>query len=279
MALILFDQNIREKTQLKLPAYNDEVVVYEVVRVIDGEVLFLRDHLDRFYRSAQLTSFPIQNLSLDYPKLLKLLIDHTKLRAGNVRFSIVYDRQNSSNFYFLAEEIMASYPSCADYEQGVSTILVEAERTSPNAKVMQPELIKKINHELSLSGAYEALLVNRDGIITEGSRSNIFFILNNQIVTCPAEFVLEGITRKKTIEILCKNGINFDEKFVHINDLALLSGLFIAGTSPKVLPVQKINQSLFSPKNELMQKIMLLYNNEIERDIARSKGKPETNGR
>ena len=89
-------------------------------------------------------------------------------------------------------------------------ILFFAERKDPESKVINHKLRSSIYHKLIHEGGYEALLVNENNLITEGSRSNIFFLKGETLVTAPDNVILNGITRKHILEICRENKIKVE---------------------------------------------------------------------
>jgi branched-chain amino acid aminotransferase len=118
----------------------------------------------------------------------------------------------------------------------------------------------KVNSELQSRQAYEALLVNREGLITEGSRSNVFFIMEDgTIVTPPDSLVLSGITREKIIGLCRSEGMNLIFGAVAETDLSGFRSLFITGTSPMVLGVQSVEDHRFDAGNPVTDNLHTLY--------------------
>jgi Branched-chain amino acid aminotransferase/4-amino-4-deoxychorismate lyase len=123
---------------------------------------------------------------------------------------------------------------------------------------------ERVEKVIAENTAYEAILVNNEGYITEGSKSNIFMVQGDTVITAPVELVLPGVTRKVIIDVLKCNGIPFEERKVHFSEIDKIDGLFISGTSPKVLPVRRIGNTEFkSSSNEVIQRIMKAYDDNI----------------
>ena len=101
--------------------------------------------------------------------------------------------------------------------------------------------------------AFEAILINNQGFVTEGSKSNIFMIKGTRVYTAPAEGVLLGITREKIIEACKALNLTVEEKEVTHEEIKDLDGLFISGTSPKVLPINEVEGVI--KFNEIYSKI------------------------
>jgi branched-chain amino acid aminotransferase len=152
------------------------------------------------------------------------------------------------------------YPTPEQFAQGVKVKLLGAERQNPNAKVMDILLRAETDQLKQLDDVYEILLVDHNGFITEGSRSNVFFIRGSEVITPPLEVVLPGITRKKIIRLCQQHEIKILEQPVHQHSLAEFDSLFISGTSRKVLPVKQVDSRAFRVDNPLMRKISELFN-------------------
>ena len=150
------------------------------------------------------------------------------------------------------------------YVDGAKCGILRAERENPNAKVFQTSVRQKANKLISENDFYEVLLVDSLGRITEGSRSNVFFVKENQIITPLGNAVLLGITRQKTIQLAQSLGIDFLEKEVFFNELSTFDALFVTGTSPKILPVRQVGETLFNPQNKILQTLMNGYNTLID---------------
>ena len=84
------------------------------------------------------------------------------------------------------------------------------------------------------SGVYEVLLVNRESKVTEGSRSNLFFIREGVVRTAPDSEVLPGITRQKVLELISEEGFRLDIRSLALEELPSAEAAFLTGTSPKV---------------------------------------------
>ena len=103
------------------------------------------------------------------------------------------------------------------------------------------------------------LLVNSNGYITEGSRSNFFAVFGDLLVTPPAQQVLEGITRKMVIRLAKENSIKFEERPIHSSEIEKMDGAFITGTSTKVLPIAKIGDYEYNEMPSITTTLQNLY--------------------
>ena len=241
--------------------------VYEVIRIIDGIPVFLEEHYERLVNSSKLLNYTV-GISFDYLKSkIEKAARLNSVKNYNIKI-VVNNLENDlhDEYYYF---IKSSYPDAELYKNGISTFSYNAERQNPNAKVINKSMRDEINRKLAEKNCYEALLVNRKNEITEGSRSNAFFIKNEQVYTAPADDVLLGITRQRIITLCAKNGIKVNELPICLSELSGYDAAFISGTSPKVLPIKNIDQIQLSVEGPLLRRIIEIYDAEI---IAYIKG-------
>lgn len=233
--------------------------IYEVLRVVNGVPLFLEDHLKRFYHSAEIAGKSILFSNSEIQSFLKQLIKHNLVQDGNILISC----KTNLKAFFIAHK----YPTTIQYEQGVSCGVLHAERVNPNAKVFQTTVRQKADKLIAENSLYEVLLVDQEKFVTEGSRTNVFFVKDNSIVTPEANKVLLGITRQKTIQCAAELGLSIIEKEVSIENLAEFEAIFLTGTSPKLLPVKSIGRLEFNTDNLVLRKLIEQYNFKIQQYI------------
>ena len=246
---------------------DDICSVYEVIRVIEGVPLFLDKHLKRFQNSASVSNVKLWITDQQIEKYINELISKNSLKFGNIKlifnFEISNGEYTAKNYkFFITPHV---YPSESDYKNGVTTILYHGERKNPNAKVQNLSFRQSVEKEIKNQNAFEAILIDRNGFVTEGSKSNIFMIKANRVITAHIDAVLPGITRSTIMEICNDCKIEVSEEQVHETYIKDLDGLFICGTSPKVLPISKVDNYLFSSAtNELIISIMKSYDNKVK---------------
>jgi len=230
--------------------------IYEVLRVEHGVPLFLEDHLLRFYNSASLAGKTIPFNQEQVSLFVLKLIRGNQVLYGNILLSC---KENLKAFF-----IPHKYPDSKWYETGVPCGILKAERENPNAKVFQTPVRQKADEMMEKQDLYEVLLVDHLNRITEGSRSNVFFVKNDSLLTPPGNEVLLGITRQKTILLAKKAGIPVLEQDVPLADLSHFQAAFITGTSPKILPVSQIDNNKFDPQNSLVKSLQNKYDELIK---------------
>lgn len=240
--------------------------IYEVLRIVSGIPLFLEKHMDRLESSARLLNHSVAGISDSIRDSIGKLVNANNSPEKNVKI-IVYNMANPVPDY-MVYFIPSSYPTPEQYNMGVNVILLKEERNNPNAKVVNLMYKERVAAALADANAYEALLINRENEITEGSRSNIFFVKNDKVFTAPKGNVLMGITRLYVFE-LCKDlGIEIIEKPIYVSILGEMDGAFMTGTSPKILPIGTIGDMSFnSAENPIIKALMKRYDDVIEEYI------------
>lgn len=239
--------------------------VYEVIRMMNGVPLFYDDHMERMrlsvaFQGRQLLASPGQ-MADDLIRLRK----EAGVKEANLKIVHNFKKEAGTYLLYFVEPL---YPTAAQYRSGVRTIFYHAERENPGVKIINHRLRSSIYHKLIATNAYEALLVDGDGLITEGSRSNVFFVGGDTLFTAPDSRVLGGITRKHVIDICKINGIEIRYECIHFESAGSFDAVFITGTSPMVLPVCAIDEFQYRADNHLSVRILELYRIRVGESIA-----------
>lgn len=238
--------------------------VYEVIRMTGGNPVFFDDHMERLSASLDLQ----KKRPLADVKTLKKSINILKrtARKKEINLKIIFN-YNGSSANYMVYFIEPGYPKAEQYLKGVKGILFNAQRKEPESKVINHKLRSSIYHKLIQEGAYEALLVDEKNMITEGSRSNIFFLKNDTLTTAPENIILSGITRKYILEICHEKQIKVLMECVNVDDIGNYDSIFMTGTSPMVLPFCCIGDKSFSVKSPLIKQLRQLYIMKAEESI------------
>jgi len=247
--------------------------LYDVLRIKNKIPLFLEKYLLRIKKTAQLAGVNLWFSDNEIVEKISKLIEINNVEEDSLK--IVFNFENEyfgkKQNIFLAYLMQNNAPTLEQFKNGVETISLNIERQNPHAKIFNLKLRENTSKIIYEKNAYEIILLNKDGNITEGSRSNVFFIKNETVYTTVIDKVLPGITRENTIEICKQNNIQISETIIPYNNVNQYDAMFITGTSRKILPISKLDNFDFEVENKTLRKIQKLYDLLIEKYIQNHK--------
>lgn len=231
--------------------------VYEVVAIVNGCAVDFAPHLDRLERSMSELRFG------QAPHRSALaVISREVVRQNRVRNGILYTQVNrgraSRNHPFPTVDIGCSVvmtarsglgPSAHQREGGVRLTVQDDQRwlrrDIKSVGLLANVLTKQAAKE---SDAFEALLVNPDGTVTEASAANVWFVdQDGCLITRPlGPEILGGITRARVIEIAGEAGLVVKEQVFTLDDILAAKEVFLSGTTTFVLPVVQIDEAVIA---------------------------------
>ncbi|MGM0376373.1 MAG: aminotransferase class IV [Bacteroidota bacterium] len=243
--------------------------LYEVFRVNEGVALFLEDHLERLFRGARKAGISMDMDFFDVMEYVEQLLASSEKREGNVRLSFYFDSETGTIVSHEGRFIPHHYPPEGMYKNGVACVLMDAERKIPGAKIAYTGYRERANELISQNQVFEALLTDRHNKITEGSRSNVFFIINNELITAPESKVLPGVVRKKTLALADKNNIPIAYRCIDAEEeLLKTDACFLTGTSPRILPVIQIGNIKWTALHPVTEKLIHEFHEMIQKYIT-----------
>lgn len=239
-----------EPTNEQDPIGNDNEV-YEVLRIFNGKALFLPDHTDRWLNSMRATGRKVPDWVTKLPQLIDWLIACNGIKNCDMRIT------SSANGSVQCGFIETTFPTDEQYDKGVSCQLLAAERATPSLKIFHSAMRHDAAQQQEQTGAYESILVNAQGYITEGSRSNVYFVDEvGTVRTAPDGTVLGGIMRKKVLSVCHDLGIKVNFQCVKAADIATFKAAFLSSTPMRVLPISQIGDISFDAGNPTVRKVV-----------------------
>lgn len=212
--------------------------VYESVKVIRGTAVFLEDHIERLLDSAQRLGIKHSFTEAIFTESMELLTSADSINRGTVRVQLIGGREP---MFFMFHTPLPQYPA-ACYSRGVKLISYPGERIIPEVKSNCLLLNYVALREAEDKGAMEALLVNRYGKAVEGTRSNVFAIDGNRLVTAGSG-VLSGVSRRHILEAAESRGMTIVYDDISLEDLkdGMYDEVFITSTSMGAIPAAEID--------------------------------------
>lgn len=228
--------------------------VYETMRVYDGVVFMFDEHLRRLFRSASLIGLDIPK---DINEIKSAVFDTLRANAlknaylritvsrGSGPIGLDPDLCSQPTFIVIAEE-MKEYPSNL-YEKGIKVIVAKTRRNLKEALNPQIKSLNFLNNilakiEAKKESAYEAIMLNHLGQITEGTISNVFFYKDDVLCTPSVECgILDGITRGTVLDLATREGLMVREGFFSQEEFMDADEVFITNTTIEIMPVSVVN--------------------------------------
>lgn len=225
--------------------------VYEVIRIYDGRPFLLEQHIERL--TAGLRTLRIRGVDLDaLTGVIQRLIDENRLRSGDASIYMQVTRGVSPRAHqfpspdvpptvFVAARPFQQHPS-AFFDAGVPAVTVSDSRWA-RCDIKSTSLLPNVlaNQQAHEQGAFEAIFV-RDGIVLEGSHSNLFTVFDGGLVTYPASnYILAGITRRYVFDLAAQLGMPAREGLVPIDRLLDADEIFLSGTTTEIMPVVRVD--------------------------------------
>jgi D-alanine transaminase len=252
--------------------------VYEVIRVYNGKMFTVENHLNRLSESCEKIGLNPGYTKGELKTKLEELIGKNKIDFGTVYLQ--YSRGISPrNHAFPGGDVPAAFVAYTreaarpedNIKSGIKAILTEDIRWL-RCDIKSLNLLGNLlaKQKAAQSGCFEAIQ-HRGDIVTEGSSSNVFIVSDGKLVTHPADhFILNGISRQKVLEISRENDIPYEEKPFAIGDLLGADEVFISSTTAEVMPVIGIDGSPVKDgkPGKLTQKLQGLFLEKIEKECG-----------
>ena len=270
------DLQLKNSAKINFQFNTRGFLIYEVFRVTGGVLLFLDDHLERLHRSLLGLGIAKKCNASELINSLKSLVLINENRTGNIKLLC---KLQDGELHMVAYYFPHEYPTFEMYRSGIKLVTYAIERPDPNVKqvFISESIRREIENTRIKTLAYEVLLINSKGYITEGSKSNIFFINEGQLFSPPEKVILNGITRRHIVNIARKKNIPMLVRAIGYTEIGNYESAFICGTSPKILPVNSIDDIPLKVNNEITGIIMNEYDLEIQNYIKNNLvNKPES---
>jgi branched-chain amino acid aminotransferase len=246
----------------------ENAAVYEVVKVVKGIPLFFEEHMERMRSSGDASGIAIEKKDREILDEIHRLVERNQCPDANAKLVCAHA---GGEEVFLTYFVALEDPGPHGLSKGVHTILLQAERTDPHVKRVRSSFRDRVRDTMDRAGAYETLLVDGDGFIAEGVRSNLFFVKGDNLCTPPSERVLLGVTRKHVVQICKASGIDIREERLHRGEVEGIEAAFLTGTTVDVMPIGTIEDcALGSASHPLVRRIIEKYREEVETYVQKT---------
>lgn len=246
--------------------------IYEVIRVYGGDLYTAKEHIDRFYDSAEKVKIVVPYTKDVFHKLMYDLVEKNEIHNGQVYAQIT--RGSSVRQHQFPDN---TAPVLIGYTKTVERP-VELMQNGAHAKFIEDMRwlrcdIKSLNllgnvlakQEAYEDGCFEAVL-HRGEMITEGSSSNMYGIKNGVLYTHPAtNLILNGITRRTILELCTELGIEVQETPMTKDQALGMDEFFMSSTTAEIIPLTQIDGSKIGngSRGELTEKLQKAFETRL----------------
>ena len=254
--------------------------IWEALRLHEGVLVFLDEHLDRLWQAAAAVAMDLRMSREDLTAELWRTLDANKMRDNvHVRFMLTRGIKKTPsqdprlvvsgpNLVIIAEHKLANPES---KENGVTLFTSTVRRGSPDYLDPRLNCHSKLHEVLALlqaieAGADEALMLDIHGFVATCNATNFFMVKGSEVWTSTGQYCMNGITRAKVIEVCKNNEIPCLQKNFSLFDVYGADEAFVTGTFGGLTPVtavdgRTIGEGVFGP---MTRRLEALYQDEIK---------------
>ena len=255
--------------------------VFEGIRCYETErgpaVFRHREHLERLRKSASLYYFDLPYTPEELRLATHELLRRTGLRSGYIR-PLAYRGYGEMGLYAKSapiEVIIAAWPwgsylGDEGKEKGIrakvsSWRAISGDSLIPHAKASGQYLNSILAKTESANAGYdEAILLDQQGCVSEGSGENIFIVRDGVLVTPGhTSSILDGITRDAVVQIAGDLGYRVEERSIARSELYLADEVFLTGTAAELVPVREIDDHPLGEPGEVTRVIQAKFEDAL----------------
>lgn len=257
--LIYVDGEMFHRDEAKVSVFDSGFMlgdgVWEGLRLYDGKLTFVDEHLDRLYEAAKYIALDI-GMTKDEMKgaIDQTLTANDMTNDVHIRLMVTRGRKRKPfqhphlSIYGSTVVIIAEHSKPKDtiHSKGIRLSTVPHHRGLPltqDAKLnshSKLNCIIALNHALE-AGADEALMLDPFGFVNTTNACNFFIVRNGEVWTSTGDYCMNGITRKKVIQVCRDNGIPVFERNFSLVDTYGADEVFLTGTFGAQTPVFEID--------------------------------------
>ncbi|MDD1752593.1 MAG: branched-chain-amino-acid transaminase [Methanotrichaceae archaeon] len=253
--LIYIDGKYFPENEAKISVYDHGLLygdgVFEGIRAYDGYVLKLDEHMSRLYSSAKAIDLEIPLSKEKFKEAVIQTIRKNNLKNAYIRVVVTRGYGdlglNPRNCPKPTMIIIADYIPPLFEGLNVTAIISSTRR---NAVTALNPMIKSMNYlnnilakiEANRCNVHEAIMLNQNGTLSEGTGDNLFIVKDGMILTPPpSAAILLGITRAITIQFAQKEGIEVVEREITVHELITADEAFLTGTAAEIAPLVEVD--------------------------------------
>jgi len=263
--------------------------VYEVVRVYRGVPFLLREHLERFARSAEAIGLPLSPPPARWIRWVTQAVTASRYDESKIYFSYTRGAAPREHTFPAAPKptcvitVRPVTPPSHDPHLGVRVVTVPDlrwGRCDIKSLNLLPNVLAK--QEAKRRGAFEAILVRSGVGVTEGASSNLFVVLSDGTVRTPpvGPAILTGVTRQAVIAVARREGLEVAEAPVDLETIERAAELFLTGTLTEIAPIIRWDDRTVhgGRPGPVTRRLMTSFHDWIETQVSRDASTATSSG-
>ena len=253
--------------------------IWEGIRLLNGNMVFLDEHLERLYNGAEKLAIDIGYEKDKLKDLIQETLDANCMKHGvHIRLIISRGLKETPYQHPNANTGRSSIVIIPEYKEadkkineiGIKLAVVTTRRGTPESQDPRINSLSKHNCitaciEADRIGVDEGIMLDVNGNVSTCNSTNFFIIKNGEVWTSTGEFCLPGVTRKAVIDLCEENNIPIFQKDFRIMDVHSAHEAFVTGTFAGIIPAVEIDGQPMScgKRGDLTYRLQKLYSDKV----------------
>lgn len=220
--------------------------IFDYCRTARNVPVHLEDHIERFYRSAEIMHLEVPLTHEGLIAAIYELISRNQIPESGIKMLLTGGYSSDGYEIVQPNLVISQHPlvlkSASTFEQGIKVITHEYVREFSGAKTINYSMGIWLQVKIKEQNAFD-VLYHLNGEISEFPRSNFFIVTREGIVRTPKKNVLPGITRKKILGLL-SDEFQVEEGTITIDDVRNATEAFMTSTTKRILPIIQVDNFL-----------------------------------
>ena len=256
--------------------------VFEGVRAYNAEggvaIFRLQEHTDRLFRSAHILGMGMPYDKATINEAIRAVVRDNGLESGYIRPMCFYGAEGMGlradklqTHVMVAAWAWGAYMGEENLKRGIRVRTSSFTRHHVNIMMCKAKAnANYLNSMLALnealaSGCDEAMLLDAEGYVAEGSGENIFIVRNGKIYTPELTSALDGITRDTIITLAGEIGVPVVEKRITRDEVYIADEAFFTGTAAEVTPIREVDGRVIGAgsRGPITERLQTMYFDQV----------------
>ena len=278
--LVSINGKLLPRDEARVSVFDSDVqggdAVWEGLRVYDGRIAALDEHLERLQNSAKALAFEAVPSSAEVEQAVMQTLEANGMRDdAHIRLTLTRGEKITSGMNPRFNQsgctliVLAEWKPPVYSDNGISVITASTRRNTPlclDSKIHHNNLLNNIlaSIEANVAGVDSAIMLDIDGFIAETNDTNLFIVTKGKVATPFAHACLPGLTRQMILDICAAEAIPAQERNLSLTELYSADEVFTSGTMGELTPVLKadgriINDGSVGPVTRRLQQLHREY--------------------